>query len=400
MSVQGDSLFTKAVHAGERLGKDVCRPVVTPVHMSVGYLYDTMEQMDSVFGGEMEGYVYPRYGSPTVSAFEQAVATLEDAEAAVAYASGMAAMHASLVVAGAVAGSDVVCASDVYGATYSLVAETLARQGVTAHFVDITSVRAVVDSLARYAPAALVCETVSNPLLRLADVPALAEAAHHAGTVLIVDSTFTTPYLVRPLSLGADLVVHSATKYLSGHGDAMAGVVASAGELAERLREQQKVFGANLGAQEAWLTLRGIKTLALRVREQCRNAQLVAEWLEDQPTVAKVNYPGLPAHPQHTAARRLFGDRGYGGVMSFDLRDGTQETVYRFMEALNLVLPATTLGDVYSLVLYPAMSSHRALPPTERKRLGIGDGLVRLSVGIESPDDIICDLAQALEAAH
>jgi len=399
MPEESGSVFTKAVHAGEDHGLDRCRPVSTPIQMSVGYLYETMEEMDRVFGGEECGYVYPRYGSPTVAAFERAVAHLEGTNRAVAYASGMAAMHAALLGAGALAGSTVVCASDVYGATYALVGRVLRRQGVTAQFVNIADLDEVRRALAAHAPVAVVCETVSNPLLRVADIPCLAEAAHDAGARLIVDSTFTTPYLLQPLAMGADYVVHSATKYLSGHGDVMAGIVACSAETATDLLERQKILGTNLGPQEAWLALRGIKTLALRVREQCRNAQVIAEWLTSHPCVEKVNYPGLSSHPQHALAKTLFGGRGFGGMISFDLKQGTPEKVYRFMEALELVLPATTLGDVYSLVLYPAMSSHRALHPEERSRLGIGDGLVRLSVGIESADDIMRDLDRALCAA-
>jgi cystathionine gamma-synthase/methionine-gamma-lyase len=214
-----------------------------------------------------------------------------------------------------------------------------------------------------------------------------------------VDSTFASPYLFCPLAHSADFAVHSATKYLGGHGDLMAGVVACSAGKGLDLRERQKLLGANLGPHEAWLTLRGLKTLPLRMRQHCANAQLVAEWLVGQPAVARVNYPGLPEHPQHALAARLFGGRGFGGMLSFDLRYATQPDVFRFMEALELVLPATTLGDVYSLTLYPAHSSHRQVDPEVRRAIGIGDGLVRLSVGIEEAQDIIADLGHALETA-
>jgi cystathionine gamma-synthase/methionine-gamma-lyase len=233
--------------------------------------------------------------------------------------------------------------------------------------------------------------------MKVADVPALAGMAHAAGAVLIVDNTFASPYLFCPLDHGADYAMHSATKYLGGHGDVMAGVVACSTERGLDLRERQKLVGANLGPQEAWLALRGLKTLPLRMRQHCTNAQVVAEWLAGHPAVARVNYPGLPDHPQHTVAARLFEGRGFGGMMSFDLADAGQADVFRFMEALELILPATTLGDVYSLTLYPAHSSHRQVAPEVRAALGIGDGLVRLSVGIEDPRDIITDLAQALD---
>jgi cystathionine beta-lyase/cystathionine gamma-synthase len=300
---------------------------------------------------------------------------------------------------GARAGTAVVAAADVYGATYALLERTMAELGVRTRFVDIADLGQVADALDAERPAALLCEIISNPLMKVADVPALAGMAHQAGATLIVDSTFATPYLFRPLDHGADYVVHSATKYLGGHGDVMAGVVACSAERGLDLRERQKLLGANLGPQEAWLALRGLKTLPLRMRQHCANAQLVARWLAEQPAIARVNYPGLESHPQHAVAQRLFGERGNGGMLSFELAGAGQAEVFRFMEALELVLPATTLGDVYSLTLYPAHSSHRQVTPEVRAALGISAGLVRLSVGIEDADDIIADLSQALSRA-
>ena len=395
--LKNKSVFTQAVHAGERGPRPDFDPVSTPIYPSVGYLYDEMDDLDGVFSGQREGYVYLRYGSPTVAAFEQAVAILEGAEDAVAFASGMAAIHVALLGAGLRSGAAVVSAANVYGATYALLDKVFVAQGVRVRFVDITDLGQVAAAVAAERPTALLCEVVSNPLLKVADVPALAEIAHAAGAALLVDNTFASPYLFRPLEHGADYVLHSATKYLGGHGDLMAGVVACSAARGRDLREQQKLLGANLGPQEAWLALRGLKTLPLRMRQHCANAQAVAEWLAGHPAISRVNYPGLPDHPQHDLAARLFGGRGFGGMVSFDLRGATQVQVFKFMEALELILPATTLGDVYSLTLYPAHSSHRYVTPEVRAALGIGDGLVRLSVGIEDPADIIADLAQALE---
>lgn len=391
------SIYTQAVRAGERGPRPDFTPVSTAIHHSVGYTYDSMQTLDGIFGGERVGFVYPRYGNPTVNAFEQAIATLEGAEDAVAFASGMAAVHAAFLGAGIKAGAAVVAASDVYGATYALLDRTLRTLGVQVRFVDITDLDQVAQAVEEEQPTALVCEIISNPLMKVANVPVLAEIGHSAGAALIVDSTFASPYLFRPLDHGADYALHSATKYLGGHGDVMAGVIACSAERSLDLRERQKLLGANLGPQEAWLALRGLKTLALRMRQHCANAQVVAEWLTGHPAVARVNYPGLPGHSQHSLAARLFGDRGFGGMMSFDLWDAGQPEVFRFMEALQLVVPATTLGDVYSLTLYPAHSSHRQIVPQMRADIGIGDGLVRLSVGIEDAADIIADLAQALE---
>ena len=393
------SIFTQAVRAGERGPRPDYRPVSTPIHHSVGYTYDAMEDLDGIFGEEREGYVYPRYGSPTVGAYEQAIAILEDAEDAVAFSSGMAAVHAALLGAGVRAGTSVVAAADVYGATYALLEQMLTEMGVRVRFVDIADLNQVAEAIAREHPVAVICEIMSNPLIKVADVPALTQLAHDSGAALVVDATFASPFLYRPLNCGVDYSVHSATKYLSGHGDVLAGVVACSARRGQDLRQRQKLLGANLGPQEAWLALRGLKTLPLRMRQHCQNAQSVADWLVGQPTVAHVNYPGLPEHPQHALAKRLFEGRGFGGMVSFDLRDAGRPEVFRFMEALALVLPATTLGDVYSLTLYPTHSSHRALSPEARASVGIGDGLVRLSVGIEDPEDIIADLAQALDTA-
>jgi len=390
------SIFTQAVHAGERGPRPDFTPVVTPIYDSVGYLYESMEQLDAVFAAEREGYVYPRYGTPTNAAFEQAVATLEGGEAALSFASGMAAIHAALLATGLEAGQSVVAAQDVYGASYALLANLFTSLGVRVRFVNIADLTSVERAIAEEKPRAVFCETISNPLLKLADVPAVAELAHAHGAEVIVDSTFATPYLVRPLTLGVDYVVHSSTKYLGGHGDVMGGIVVTSADRRKRLWEVIKLTGGNLGPHQAWLTMRGLKTLPLRMAQHCRNAAAVAAWLAQHPEIARVNYPGLPSHPQHAVAARLFRQGCYGGMVSFEIAGAGRTRVFRFMEALKLILPATTLGDVYSLALYPAHSSHRTLSPEERAAIGIGEGLVRLSVGIEDVGDIIADLEQAL----
>lgn len=392
------SIYTQAVHAGERQPAPAETPVTTPIYHSVGYLEPSAGRMEAVFAGEQAGYVYRRYESPTVDAFERAVATLEGGEAAFAAASGMAAVHAALLAAGVRSGSAVVAAQDCYGATYSLLSTLMAEQGVAVAFVDVTDLAQVQTALAEHRPAALLVETISNPLLKLADIPALARLAHESGAALIVDNTFATPFLCQPLSLGADYVVHSASKYIGGHGDVLAGVVVTSQANRQRLFTIEKLIGAVLAPEVAWLALRGLKTLPLRMERHCANALHVAQWLAAHPAVARVHYPGLPSHPQHDLATRLLGGRVYGGMIAFELRNATQDAAFRFLDALKLILPATTLGDVYSLALYPVMASHRAVPPAERARLGIGDGLLRLSIGIEHPADIVADLDQALAA--
>jgi cystathionine gamma-synthase/methionine-gamma-lyase len=388
---------TRAVHAGERQPPDGAVPVSSPLYPSVGYTYPSMERLDAVLGAEEPGYVYSaRYGNPTVAAFETAVADLEGGAAAHAFASGMAAMHAALLAVGVAGGAHVVAAADVYGATYTLLSRHFRAMGATVHLVDVSDLAAVETALARHRPVALVVETISNPLLKVADLPALGRLARAQKTPLIVDNTFASPYLCRPLAHGATLVVHSATKYLAGHGDVMAGVVVGDAAQRGRLVDIAKLLGGTLGPFEAWLALRGLKTLPLRLRQQCAGALEVAGWLAAQPAVARVYFPGLPAHASHAVARRLLGADRWGGMVAFELRAGERAAAFRFMERLQLIQPATTLGDIYSLILHPATSSHRSLTAEARAGLGISEGLVRLSVGIEEPADIIEDLRQAL----
>jgi cystathionine beta-lyase/cystathionine gamma-synthase len=390
------SFGTRAVHAGERAPRPDYTPVVTPIHPSVGFVYDSMDDLDAIFATTRAGYVYPRYGSPTVAAFEAAIADLEGGEAAHAFASGMAAIHVALLAAGVRAGTSVVAAMDLYGATYTLLQRLLTELGAVVRFVDMTDLGTVEAVFAETRPVALIAETISNPLLKVADVSGLAGLAHRHGAQLLIDNTFASPYLCNPLALGADYCIHSATKYIGGHGDVMAGVVITSAENRRKMYELNKLVGSVLGPFEAWLALRGVKTLPLRVRQQCANAVRVAEWLAAHRKIARVNYPGLPIHPQHDVARRLFGERGFGGMLSFEIAGADRAGAFRFMEALDLCLPATTLGDIYTLVLHPVTSSHRSLSAEERAKIGIGEGLVRLSAGIEDAGDIIADLEQAL----
>ncbi len=391
------SFQTRAVHAGERAPAPDYTPVATPIVPAVGYIYESMDETDAVFAGTKSGYGYLRYGSPTVSAFEEAVASLERTQAAQAYSSGMAAIHAALLAAGAQAGAVVVAALDVYGATFTLLHRLLTTLGVKARAVDITDLDQVEGAIKESGARILLAETISNPLLKVADVPALAKIAHAHNAALIVDNTFASPHLFNPARGGADYVVHSATKYIGGHGDVLAGVIATSAENRKKLNELNKLIGGVLGPFEAWLALRGLKTLPLRMHQQCENAMRISERLEKHPRVAKVNYPGLVSHKQHSLAERLFEGKGFGGVLSFEIAGADQAAVFRFMEGLKVCLPATTLGDIYSLALHPATSSHRSLTPEERGRVGIPDNLVRLSAGIESTEDILGDLESALQ---
>lgn len=390
-----DNLFTQAVHAARETPPLAGRPIAPAIQPAVTYAYNDMRDLSAALH-DNAGYSYQRYGSPTVSALESAVATLEGAEEAVAYATGMAALHAVFTQIGVTSDRPLVAAQDLYGATYALLKQ-LFTPGESVHFVEIADWAAVQAAIARFKPRAVFLEVISNPLLRIPDLPAIVQWARASDAAVIVDATFATPYLLRAIQHGADVVVHSATKYLGGHGDVMGGVVATTHERAHMLRMQQRLSGGNLGPFEAWLILRGVRTLALRVREQCANALFVAQWLSAHPQISQVIYPGLPSHPHHDLAKQLFGERGFGGVVAFELRAADEAKVFRFMEALRLIQTGTSLGDVYSLLLYPAQSSHHALGRTERLRQGIGDGLVRLSCGIEDARDIAADLERALK---
>lgn len=386
---------TRSVHGGERQGIPDYTPTVAPIHLSASYFYDDTMDLDAVFANARQGYVYTRYGNPTLHALEQAIAALERTEDAVTYASGMAAIHAAILL-DARAGDRIVAGRDVYGATYAILSKLFQSLGIETTFVDTRDLAAVEEVVQRVRPTLVVVETISNPLVRVANIPELARIAHDNGARLMVDNTFASPLLVNPAQLGADTIVHSATKYLGGHGDATAGVIGTTAERALELREQAKLVGPTLGAFEAWLIMRGIKTLPLRVRAQSDGAQALAAWLRTHPLVSTVYYPDDAALG---AATRIFNDHRRGGMLAFEIQGADRAAAFRFMEALQLIIPATTLGDVYTLVLHPAMSSHRALTAEQRDEVGIRESLIRLSVGIEDFDDITGDIDQALKAA-
>jgi len=402
-----DRFETRAVHAGERRPgnrdggeKSSCYPISTPIHLSTTFSHESVETTDRVLGGEEDGFSYGRYGNPSLTAFEEALASLEgDGGRAFAFASGMAATHAALLAAELTSGSTVLAAEQLYGSTATLLVQVFGAAGVETRFVDVCDLETVEKKVTELQPRALVVETISNPLLRVADIPKLAEITHKAGATLVVDNTFGTPYLQRPLELGADIVVHSATKYLSGHGDLTAGVVVAGAPYDAALESVRKLVGGILGPFEAWLAMRGLKTLPLRMGRQCENAHALATRLADHPRVAKVNYPALKNHPDHEAARRLLD--GPGGLVSFELavedEERGREAAFRFLNALELCVRAPSLGDIYTLAIHPATSSHRELSPGRRTRLGVKEDLIRISCGIEHHEDIVKDVVQALE---
>jgi cystathionine beta-lyase/cystathionine gamma-synthase len=383
---------TAAVHAG-RLEIPANRASSPPLFQASSYEFDDLEQVEQIYSGSLSGAIYGRYGGPNGAHFEAAVAELESAPAALGTAAGMAAIDAALAVTLA-SGTSLVVARELYGGTAELIEKDYRDRGVEVTYVDQHDLSAVGQALERGRPGALYVEALTNPLVRVADIPELAKLARAAGARLIVDATFASPALVRPYELGADLVVHSVGKYIGGHGDVGAGILAGDSGLVEAARAYVVRTGATLPHFEAWLALRGLRTLALRMERHSANAMAVAAFLARAPEVAATHHPSLPGHPGHALAARLY-PRGTGGIVAFDL-DGGSEVVDRFLRGLRTVAIVHSLGDLATTVSYPAVSSHRSFTPERRRALGIGDGTLRLSVGIEHASDVIADLAQAL----
>ena len=391
---------TKAVHSGDRK-QDPDKPgafipVTTPVYTASSYIYESTAKLDRVLGREESGYCYSRYDNPTNAALEELMTSLENGHGALACASGMTAIHIALLAALTDRHKSIVAASALYGATTSLMTKVLEPLGIEINFVDICDLAAVGQKIAHSNPGCVFMETISNPLLRVGDMERIAELARAAGAALVVDNTFATPLLVRPLEHGAHMTLHSVTKFLGGHGDVLGGVIVADQAHDEIIRSLSRTIGPVLGPFESYLTIRGIKTFAVRMERHCSNACRVATWLSSHPQVARVHYLADPAHPDSAVIRRLLPDGLYGAIVTFELKNGTKEDVFRFMDRLKLVVRATSLGDVHSTVLYPVIASHRDVAPKQRERMGIHDGLVRLCVGIEAVDDIIADLEQAL----
>jgi cystathionine beta-lyase/cystathionine gamma-synthase len=387
---------SKTVHAGDRRKPGNFVPVTTPIYTAASYFYESMEQLDRVFGREEAGPSYARYDNPTTSALEALMTELEGGHGAFACSSGMMALHMAVLAALVDRPKRVVAGSVLYGATTQMLMAIFGALGVETTFVDMCDLAAVEAAVAETKPGAVLVETITNPMLRVGALDKLAAIARRAGAPLIVDNTFATPLLLRPFELGASLVVHSATKYLAGHGDVLGGVIVSDEGHFETLTTLRRTLGPNMSPFESYLSMRGIKTLALRMERQCANACRVASWLAAHSRVERVYFPGDPAHPDAATVTRLFPKNMYGAMVAFELKNGGKEEVFAFMDKMRMIVPATSLGDVHTMILYPAMASHRDLSPKHRERLGISDNLVRISTGIEAIEDIIADLEQAL----
>ncbi len=383
---------TRAVHAGET-PCPATGALDTPIYQSTTFVSANADEMAAVYGEQTPGFMYTRYGNPTVRALELKLAALEGGEAALATASGMAAVS-SAILGYVQAGDHVVAARSIYGASYNFLNKKLPRMGASATFVDSPQVEAFEKAL-RPNTRVIYFETPSNPVLEIIDIAALAQMARARGIPTIVDNTFASPALQRPLELGVTAVVHSATKYLCGHGDAMGGAIIGPRDyISLLLHEVVRDFGGVISPFNAWLILRGIHTLHLRMPAHCANAQMIAEFLAAHPKVERVNYPGLAQHPGHAIAGKQM--RAYGAMISFEAQGG-YESGKRVMDGVKLFARAASLGDTRSLIVHPASTSHRAVPAEERRAIGITDGLVRLSVGIEAAEDLIADLDGALK---
>lgn len=383
---------TRAIHTGYD-PHDYHGALIPPVFMTSTYAFENIAQGQRRFLGEEPGYIYSRVGNPTVTVLETRLASLEGGAAALATSSGMGAITSALWTL-LQAGDAILADQTLYGCTYGFFAHGLARLGVEVRFADFTDIAAVEAAFTNNTKV-LFFETPANPNMRLIDIAAVSALAKRHGVLTMVDNTYCTPWLQRPLELGADLVVHSATKYLGGHGDLIAGAVIGSQEQIEAMRffGVKEMTGANISAMDAFLVLRGLKTLELRMRQHCASAQVIAEMLESHPAVAQVHFPGLRSHPQHALAQRQM--RLPGGMIALELKGGYAAGV-RFMDALHLVTRAVSLGDCESLAQHPASMTHSTYTPEERARHGISEGLVRLSVGLETVDDLLADLHQAL----
>ena len=382
---------TRAVHAGQNPDPQY-GALSTPIYQTSTFVFKDVAQGAARFAGDEEGYIYTRLGNPTITALEQKIAVLEGGEDAAAFGSGMAAVSA-VIMALVDQGDHVVHSSALYGCTFAFLHELISRFGVTATGVDTADLEAVKKAI-RPNTKVVYIESPTNPTMRITDIKEVADIAHAHGAKVVVDNTFMTPYLQRPLELGADVVIHSATKYINGHGDVVAGLAIADKETISAIEMTAlKDIGGIMSPFNAWLILRGLKTLPVRMDRHNSNAMAIADFLEHHPGVAKVYYPGLESFDQHELAKKQMS--GFGGIMSFELKGGFEAGV-RLMNGVKLCHLAVSLGDVDTLIQHPASMTHSVVPEEERLAANITPGLVRLAVGLEDVEDIIADLKQAL----
>jgi methionine-gamma-lyase len=387
---------TRAIHESDLPLAFDEQPVSPPIWLTSDYLYDGLEHYADVINERRPGFVYGRYGNPTHVALHRVLASLEEGEAAWSFASGMAAIHTTLTtVAGT--GDHVVAQRTVYGGTYALLQQRFPRYGIEVSWVDPEA--SAVAAALRPTTRAVLVETLANPTFRVSDVDGIGGVCASAGVPLVVDNTMATPFLLRPLShAGVTLSLSATTKYIGGHSDLLGGAVVGASALVDEVRHLAIEQGTTGGAFEAWLTLRGVQTLALRMARQCATALTLATFLDAHPKIEAVGYSGLPSHPDHARASALFGGNGFGAMLAFTVAGG-YEAALRACDALRLVRVGSSFGSQRSQVCHPATTSHRQLSAEERAGAGIGDGLIRFAVGGEDAADLIADFEQALEKA-
>jgi methionine-gamma-lyase len=380
---------TRAIHGGENK-HGVGVPVTPPIVRSSTFTFSSTAEMKRWAEGKSKAYIYTRYGNPTLTVAELKLAALESGEAAVVTASGMAAISSALLAV-LKTGEEVISTQQLYGGTYRLMRDLFPRLGIGVHFVgnDLAGVDRLVNSRTR----ALFVETPTNPTLRLVDLNRAALVARRHKLVSLIDNTFASPVLQKPLALGFDIALHSGTKYLAGHSDILAGVAVGSQRWIEQVRNMTIYLGGVMDPDPAFLLMRGLKTLEVRVRKQCDNGMAVARFLEQHPKIARVHYPGLPSHPDHRLAKRQMS--GFGSMLAFDLRGGLA-AARRFCDRVRVFLLAASLGGVESLVVLPIYTSHYRMNQQELARAGVQPGTVRVSVGLEDPKDLIEDLKQAL----
>ena len=393
MEMKKLGLGTTAIHAGTL--KNLYGTLAMPIYQTSTFIFDSAEQGGRRFALEEAGYIYTRLGNPTTTVLENKIAALEEGEAAVATSSGMGAISSTLWTV-LKAGDHVVTDKTLYGCTFALMCHGLTRFGIEVTFVDTSNLDEVKNAM-KENTRVVYLETPANPNLKIVDLEALSKLAHaNPNTLVIVDNTFATPYMQKPLKLGADIVVHSVTKYINGHGDVIAGLVITNKELADQIRfvGLKDMTGAVLGPQDAYYIIRGMKTFEIRMERHCKNAKKVVEFLNKHPKIERVYYPGLETHPGHEIAKKQMKD--FGAMISFELKGGF-EAGKTLLNNLKLCSLAVSLGDTETLIQHPASMTHSPYTKEEREAAGITDGLVRLSVGLENVEDIIADLEQGLE---
>ena len=386
-------LGTTAIHAGTL--KNLYGTLAMPIYQTSTFIFDSAEQGGRRFALEEAGYIYTRLGNPTTTVLEDKIAALEEGEAAVATSSGMGAISSTLWTI-LKAGDHIVTDKTLYGCTFALMCHGLTRFGIDVTFVDTSNLDEVKNAM-KENTRVVYLETPANPNLKIVDIEALAKLAHtNPNTLVIVDNTFATPYMQKPLTLGADIVVHSVTKYINGHGDVIAGLVITNKALADQIRfvGLKDMTGAVLGPQDAYYIIRGMKTFEIRMERHCKNARKVVEFLNNHPKIERVYYPGLETHPGYEIAKKQMKD--FGAMISFELKGGF-EAGKTLLNSLKLCSLAVSLGDTETLIQHPASMTHSPYTKEEREAAGITDGLVRLSVGLENVEDIIADLEHGLE---